>query len=599
MCETNRLSLLERITWPFIFSMMLIVVIPFLWIYRVGPIATFYPEMLSLVCMLLWIFVSLKLGCFKVAIPRSSIYFFGVAIFWAIQARVMHLVYPGMSDMVAWAFVIFALGCWAAKGWMMRIGHERALSILAFALVIGCLLQTVVMWLQYTGNARYFSHYIAYYPGVIEGQLGQRNHLGHYVMWGVLAIGWLWSQRRMSWWLALLAMVYIAITMSLIGSRTIFAYLFALFIILPVWYLFAKASVKRLVGILLSAVVIVFLFQVAGGVLLSQFGGSVGSVTDRLIHVGFDGSGRSYEWKKAWQIFLSAPWFGHGWGSYSLQSFLTDIYPNGFRPYETNVLFTHSHNVVLNLLAEMGIVGTILVFGGLLWVWIGGIKKQYALMSLFLTVLMSVSLVHSLFEYPLWYMYFLSVFTLFIGLMPDSRPELVSGGFKLQRYLNGAILCCSVLILAGMIKLTLNYQIIRLVSDADVFTEEHKEHHVSTLLDVSRNEPMLRFDAQLVLMNYFDPQSHDLPDWIDEAKESLRYRPFASAYRLALVESRLGRVNEAREWMRWMYRYYPSKISSYGDIIVDNPYYSDLKEDYIAFCRENDAVLNQEDACLK
>ncbi|MDK4565671.1 O-antigen ligase family protein, partial [Kingella kingae] len=170
-------------------------------------------------------------------------------------------------------------------------------------------------------------------------------------------------QRRLSAGIASALVLFFAATISLTGSRTVFAYILMLTAWLPIYRIIGgRESTRPVIGLALAAFV-VLVSQYAVEPMLNWISSTnqVQTAAERMVGSQIEGSGRGYEWRKAWQIFLSAPLFGYGWGSYSLYGFLENVYPTGFRPYENNVLFTHSHNSFLNLLAEMGLVGTTLI----------------------------------------------------------------------------------------------------------------------------------------------------------------------------------------------------------------------------------------------
>ncbi len=579
-------------------GLLLIAVVPFLSIWRVGPLNSFFLESGSLLfCLLMAGYTAFSGSLCRVRIPAASWYFVVLALFWAVQARVMGLVYPGLSDMAAWAFVVSALTVWACRAWMCRFGSERVLTVLAAVLLSGCVLQATVAWMQYTGVAASFKGLLMYRAGSVEGQLGQRNHLGHYLMWGVLSAAWMWERKRLPAWVVLPVVLYVSLAIALTGSRTVLAYLLVLAVLLPAYRWFSGSRSTRLVCCLAAVCVCVSVCQLAAEPLLSLFEGRLTTALERLDSVPFNESGRYYEWRKAWQIFLSAPLWGYGWNSYALQGFLSDIYPNGFRPYESSVLFTHSHNALLNLLAEMGLAGTALAAGGLACVVTGSLKRCRTPGGLFVLALLSVSLVHSLLEYPLWYVYFLSVFALLVGFLPDGGEADAQPVYRpVWRY--GVMVAVAVLA-AGIVRLGFAYQ--QLCGFAGKVPEQEaaKAENIAGLLAVAKTEPMLKYYAQQQLVAYIDPKADNLPDWAAEVtRETSQFRPYANAYKYALTEYRAGRYEAAEQWMQKMYRYYPAKLPAYGSALADNPRYSRLQHGYKVACMQYAAVSGSQTGCI-
>lgn len=87
-----------------------------------------------------------------------------------------------------------------------------------------------------------------------------------------------------------------------------------------------------------------------------QFIPQLGNVVLRLQEIGSADasdadSGRSLLWDRAIELFQSNPVFGHGWGTYR-------YYWSG----RSDLVTVTAHNVVLNLLAEVGIVGLLIFF---------------------------------------------------------------------------------------------------------------------------------------------------------------------------------------------------------------------------------------------
>lgn len=592
--------LLTRETYLLWIGFILMAVVPQLSIWRVGPLAGFFLESGTLLFALITVLLTIFAGYFRAKIPVASVYFLLLAIFWALQARVMNLTYIALSDVVAWTFVVIALLMWACRGWVAGIGQERSVSILAYVLFIGAILQAVIGWLQYTDFAKHFSGILMYRKGIVEGQFGQRNHFAHYLMWGNLSIAWLWAQRRLPVVLAVLGALFLSATMGLTGSRTIFAYILALVILLAIYLMIMRRESQYLVWRVAGVAMLVLVCQFALEPILMLFRESdIQSAAERLGQSSFGGSGRGYEWRKAWQIFLSAPLWGYGWGSYAWQGFVTNVYPNGFRPYETSVLFTHSHNSFLNLLAEMGLVGTGLVLGGLLYSIRGCLNRKHAPVSLLLLAWLSVSLMHSMVEYPLWYIYFLVPFSLFIGLMPTAG-QAAHQPIGSSHIAAKMVLMMSFVLMGGIVRLAIAYQNLRHFSGSSQVSVANRTVNIVGLLNVAEKEPMLRYYAQLQLMNYLNPNDQKVPDWaMTASRDNMRYRPYANAHKYAFVAYRLGKEEEAKRMMQLMYRYYPSKMMAYGNPIMNTPFYFGLRDDYTHDCHAYYHSLKQIPNCAK
>lgn len=586
---------------------------PFLSIWRVGVLSSFYLESGSLLMALLFVLMSVIMfwgqpfsGSLKRTLPPAGGYFLVLAIFWAVQARVMDLPYVGLSDMVAWAFVVYALLAWACRGWVRFYGQETVVSVLAWVMVVACVLQGVVAWLQYTGAAAQFSGYLMYRAGIVEGQLGQYNHLGHFMMWGILAAGYLWGVGRMRWWLALPILLFLTATTGIITSRALIAYMMAMALLLPAWRVWSGRAANRLVLCLGVAVGGVLLFQFVLEPLLHLFSDNlnINSSLERLGGHSHNESGRSYEWKKAWLVFLSAPIWGYGWGGFPSASFQLEdnIYTRGFRLYDPNVLFTHSHNSYLNLLAEMGLVGTILVLGGLLYLVSGCLKAKNA-PSLFLLTVLTVSLTHSVLEYPLWYLYFFTIFAVFLMLMPTEWSGESSGSLKKQwagqTWATGAVVGVMALAISvGILRLAVVYNQMVQASKLNETTEKRTKQ-IMHMLMVSRTEPMLAHYADLILINFTHTNQKEVASWADLAQKSIAFRPYAHAYKHGLLLYRQGKTDEAKQWLEYTYRYYPHQMSLYGNEIMLTDYYHGLREQYTNHCQAYREANSQAPMCAE
>ncbi len=106
-------------------------------------------------------------------------------------------------------------------------------------------------------------------------------------------------------------------------------------------------------------------------------------------------------WRDVWTVIEQTPWFGVGWGQLNFAWTLT---PLSARAPD---VFDHAHSLPLHLAAEMGLplAACVLTLLGLtLWFSrpVGRTREGATAQLMVATVLL-----HSLFEYPLWFAYFL------------------------------------------------------------------------------------------------------------------------------------------------------------------------------------------------
>ena len=575
---------------PLWIGFLWIVVAPFLSLYRVGPLSSFYLEAGSLLGAVILVLATACYGRLNVRLPVATGGFLILAAFWWLQARFLHLTYPGMSDMVVWTFVILALTAWACRGWVAEYGQERVVSVFAWSLLCGALLQAVIALMQFKGWAgiEWFKGILAYGgQNSINGQLGQRNHLGHYLMWGVLAAAWLWGMRKMPGWLGIFMILLLTTALGLVNSRTIFTYLLGVGLLLPLWRWHACRKSARLIWMMVFALVAVACFQFSMSTLLDWLGsGTYETAAERAANSGFTGSARHIEWHKAWQAFQTAPLFGHGWNSFAQQTFLIHAEARQFSNNLLGVLFTHSHNIVLQLLAEVGLVGLSLVtlcFVAAIW---RMLRRPAQPASLLLLALMTVSLCHSMLEYPLWYIYFLTPFAVMLSLSPARATDISDGATQAKRlnYSGGII---ALMLLAGILRLGWYYADLTAYSrqpKSDSGTEISRK--IEGLKRISADEPMLRYYAELSLTRRADPADTVIQPWAEQAAlNALSYRPYANAHQVGLYLYRKGDTEAGAQWMQAMYYYYPYQMPFYADKIRSHQAFKPLLPKILDTCQ--------------
>ena len=137
-------------------------------------------------------------------------------------------------------------------------------------------------------------------------------------------------------------------------------------------------------------------------------------------------SHRQSIWLAAWRMFESAPVAGVGYGGFAWKYFLSlGQLPAGL-PEE---IVDNAHNVLLQVLAEFGLPGGILLMAAAgLWC-VPRFRETVSLYHWWLLALIAVIVLHSLVEYPLWYAHFLGLFALLVGAADTAVWRLRPGRF--------------------------------------------------------------------------------------------------------------------------------------------------------------------------
>ncbi len=282
--------------------------------------------------------------------------------------------------------------------------HFHALCI---ALLLAGLVSSAIGIVQVYAPDWTDGNWVAHTPteGRAVGNLRQSNQLCSLLLWSIVAALWLSESRvlRHAWAIALAALMLLVVVLS--GSRT-----GALgVLLLTLWGLLDSRLAKPTRAALLVAPVVFALiwFAKAGGA--GRFSSSTG---------GDISSSRFSIWSNALDLIRAHPWAGVGFGEFNFAWTLTE-FPG--RPLE---FFDHTHNLPLQFAVELGLplAGVVLgLLGWALWRAARNCLRQLEpgqpappQRAAFVMVLLVLN--HSLFEYPLWYAYFLLPTAFLLGL---------------------------------------------------------------------------------------------------------------------------------------------------------------------------------------
>lgn len=389
--------------------------LPFLINRHIPPIPSFWGEALAF---------SLGLAaCLALAgrsawqplnFPIAALIPLGLILLVLTQAAAGLAAYPHHHLLVAlyllWAALLMVLGANLRR----LLGLQEIATVISWALLAGGLASSLLIFMQMAGIS--LSGLVMPPVKGYHANLGQVNHMADYLGLGMASLLYLYARRKIATgWILLLAPTLLA-ALAATGSRASWVYL----LLIALLAFIGKRSCPgeaanrlwRAAWLLLPAF---FAVQLVLPLL----------PVERLLMpnqmMALKAAGPSIRMellRESWTIFQAYPWLGAGFGQFAWQQFLL-----AFPDTPTNYMGTveHAHNIVLQLLAEAGIVGALIVVGGaFFWLWRGR-KTPVSIERWWLLATLGVLATHAMLEYPLWYAYFLGLAAFLLGL-GDEHP---------------------------------------------------------------------------------------------------------------------------------------------------------------------------------
>ena len=428
-------------------------ILPFLYYHHAYPITTFYQEwgafVLGLCAMPL-----LVTQCYwrQPEIPRIALLPMGLMLLVLVQFAAGRVTYLDQALLLTlyllWAALLIMLG--------HRLREELGLPVLATTLAVflllGAELSALAGVLQHYRWHTFLDTLIVVKTGpAVFGNMAQPNHFADYITLGLISLGLLRLHWRMRIWQVLLLVAPLLFVLTLSGSRSPWLYLLCIATIAFLWQRRDKSYLPLLHYSLLLILGFGLMHFVAQ---IPWLAGATGSVTTMERLAGEFGSNgavtsgsiRLYIWREARLIFTQFPLLGAGFGQFAWQHFQ-------FGPVLRNTgitgLYNNAHNLVLQIAAETGLAGLLVLLGTLAsWSWQTR-SAQRTIYHWWGYGLLAVLGIHSLLEYPLWYAYFLGVAALTLGIFDNTAYRLELRG--VGRWSVAAILLLGVMSLQQML----------------------------------------------------------------------------------------------------------------------------------------------------
>lgn len=418
--QLNRDSIIKGIIG---LNLLILLVLPQLNDVHYDPLPQFWAEATfayAAICLFLVVCFSQK----TLSIPNIVLPLMIFAIFLVIQPQLVHVDFIGLSYVASIEFVICILLAISVNTLKEVYGISYTVTLVSYVLIIGALLQSLIGLIQYLGLAQYFNDWIFYdaaHPTTnIFGHFGQRNHYCHYLTWATFALIYLHNIKKINHYIFYPLIAWLTFSITISGSRSVFIY-FAIAIAVSLLYLIINRdrTHKILFATILFVSIFLFAFEYLYPVLqkILNHQGHFTSGFSRILSSQTSGGGitgrRMIEWEKAEMVFNAHSIVGIGFNQFANQSVaLHYLFPNS---PNNDGLFTNCHNLVLQLLAETGIIGTLIVVFGILYS-IYGVAKLRKIEGVIILCMIGTTLAHSMVEYPLWYIYFLGPFIMFLSI---------------------------------------------------------------------------------------------------------------------------------------------------------------------------------------
>jgi len=529
-------------------------VLPFLYFHHAYPITTFYQEwgaaLLGLCALPLLVS---KRYWLQPEIPRIVLLPIGMLLLLLVQYLLGRVPSFEQTLLLTMYFLWAALLVMLGHRLRVELGIANVVLVLAVFLIVGAELNALAGFLQHYRWRTFLDAVVTVKTSTaVYGNIAQPNHFANYLALGLASVGLLYLRGLLRHWQVILLVLPLLFVLALCGSRSVWLYI-GLMAGLSYWWQRGDKSyvplLKYSLLLLLGFVVMQLVVQIPW---LRGSGGSLTAI-ERTMGEASSGRIRLQIWWESILIFAQYPLLGSGFGQFAWQHFQLAA---ELRQLNITGLYNNAHNVVMQLAAETGLAGLAILFGTL-GLWIAGVWREHRTMYHWWGyIVLGVLGIHSLLEYPLWYVYFIGIAAFSLGLTESKSYRLELR--KLGRLSVAAMLILGVATLGQIFQgyKKLEYSMmIRPVSSSD---SSYVPRLRDSLVEVY-GYPLWRPYAELFMSGMIEVNEDHLADKIALNGQTLRFVPIAPvAYRQAWLLALSGRLPEAKIQLHnalWAYPY--------------------------------------------
>ena len=274
-------------------------------------------------------------------------------------------------------------------------------------------------------------------------------------------------------------------------------------------------------------------------------------------------------------------------GHYGWHSFNLHVLP-GFASTSSSVLSHHAHNLFLEVAAELGIVGLILLVV-LLASWLRQFFLNWLVPANWLVAsVLLVLFIHSNLEYPSWYSYFLGTFLIFLAL-GDNRmthatfsPRLGQISTAISLFLAGAILTAT---FSG-------YQVLKNIyhpsDETGISVTAERVKHVSL-------NPLLTPWAEITMVTTGKSNQGRIKEQLAVVSRATRFQPNPVKVRLQIIYFALAdQPEDAIAWLRRFSKAYAPLLPAFICTMKESPH-----EKVRLLAHEGETILRRTLSCLE
>lgn len=507
------------------FLLALAVTLPFLSWFRVAPLTDWVSDAAALALL------ACSLPLILPAHGKTNL-----SVSWFCLPMCVFVVYLLLSSRqldsaIVCIILILFLSVWSVlfSGHEQSLDRERFIRILASSILVFALLQVALGLAQLFHLAPLLRGFVVFDPHAVDsnimGNIGQRNQYAQFLCWGIVSACYLYAVGKLRMPFFVLSVLFMAWLSACSGARLVWAYAFILGAVSVYWLVRRQTGIAvRMSKAALIAVMMMILLQLASkqiAELLSVVGLTTHSVsgTERFFAAGF-GIRRWIEWTKAIEIFTQHPWTGIGWGRFGAYSAELEL-SGGLPKSPESWLFIHCHNLFFQLLAETGLLGVLIIFIPTLLCLMSYVRGgQQTAENMLLLCIGLIAMTHSMFEYPLWYLPFLTMFVIILLLAPVGRVNVPVRSSILR--VTGLVAC--ILAIGYVVNGAVNFRTLVMYNMPAGNAQENAQR-LQSLFDVEK-DPLWATEADFVLVNYLVASKADIKLKLQHFERLAQFRPY-------------------------------------------------------------------------